>query len=325
MKKNILITGGAGYIGSVLAHELNKKKFNIFIIDNLENGSKQLIPSNCIFHKGDFSDKKILDKVFKNKIDLIIHLAAYVSVEQSIKNEKKYFNNNYTKFKKFIKLTNRKCKNLIFASTASVYKGQFGKLNENSPIKPKNPYAYSKLLSEKFIQNENKSLNYSILRFFNVVGSHTNQKAGLITNKPTHLIKKLCFNVLRKKLNFPIYGKNYPTKDGTAIRDYIHVMDLSCIIIDLMTKMFSENVCKIFNCGYGKGFSVKQVIKEFNEVSKNQALIIYKSRRKGDPSILVSNSKKIQRYLNWKPKYNKLNFIIDNCISWEKKIKKNGY
>jgi len=160
MKKNqinILITGGAGYIGSVLAHDLSENGYNIFIIDNLEKGHLSLIPKSSKFFRGDFSNKKILKQVFKNKIDLIIHLAAYIEVEESTKFKKKYINNNFYKFKSFIQFSKKFCNNLIFASTASVYKSSNNKLTEKSKIEPKNPYAQSKLLAENFlIQNKKK-------------------------------------------------------------------------------------------------------------------------------------------------------------------------
>ena len=325
MKKNqinILITGGAGYIGSVLAHDLSENGYNIFIIDNLERGHISLIPKRSKFFRGDFSNKKILKQVFRNKIDLIIHLAAYIEVEESTKFRKKYINNNFHKFKSFVKFSKKFCNNLIFASTASVYKSSNNKLTEESKLEPKNPYAQSKLLAENFLTRNKKKnkTNFIILRFFNVAGAHKKFKAGHITNKPTHLIKRLCVFALMKKKNFFIYGDKYETPDGTTVRDYIHIADLTKIISMLIPKILKYKVYKIFNCGYGKGYSVKEVFDEFNKLFKYKLTPKIQKERSGDLKILVADPKKIKKFLNWRPEFNKLSLILKSSMKWEKII-----
>ena len=321
-KINILLTGGAGYIGSVLAQHLLEKNYNVFVIDNLTTGHVSLVPKKCIFFQGDFSSKRILKEVFKNRIDIIVHMAAYIEVEESIKKKRKYMDNNYKKFKIFLKFTNKYCKNIIFASTASVYKSKNKLIKENSIIDPINPYAESKLQAENFlISFAEKKINYIILRFFNVAGAHKKLKSGLVTNKPTHLIKRLCVFAVKKKKNFSIFGNSYNTPDGTAIRDYIHVSDLCNIILLIIPKILKKRVSKIFNCGYGKGFSVKEVFEKFNKLSDFKLKPIIKKARKGDVKILVSNSNKIKKFLNWKPQFDNLSLILKSSIRWEKKIK----
>ena len=325
-KTNILLTGGAGYIGSVLAHHLLEKDYNVFIIDNLIAGHVSLMPKKCIFFRGDFSSKKILKKVFKNRIDIIIHMAAFIEVEESIKKKKKYMNNNYKKFKIFVKFTNKYCKNIIFASTASVYKSKDNLIRENSITDPVNPYAQSKLAAENFLINyPEKKINYIILRFFNVAGAHKKLKSGLVTDKPTHLIKRLCVFAVNKKKIFSIFGNNYNTPDGTAIRDYIHVSDLCNIVLLIVPKILNKRVSKIFNCGYGKGFSVKEVFEEFNKLSNFKLVPKIEKARKGDVKILVSDSSKIKKFLNWKPRFNNLSLILKSSLRWEKKIKQENF
>ena len=320
-KINILITGGAGYIGSVLTNNLVNKNYQIFVIDNLERGYKFLLPKNCKFYKGDFSDIKILNKIFKNRIDVIIHLAAYVDVKESTKKRLKYNNNNYVKSKSFINYSIKFCKNFIFSSTAAVYFSNSTKLSEKSTINPISPYAKSKYLVEKYIKNfDSEKINYAILRFFNVVGAHKKLKAGLISNKPTHLIKKLCFYSQNKKKTFFVYGNKYKTKDGTTVRDYIHVLDLCEIIEKLSLKIINNKISKTFNCGYGKGFSVNEVIYEFNKISNFKLTKKYLSKRKGDIQSLIADPKKIKKYLNWTPKFNNLSLILKNSIKWEQYI-----
>lgn len=325
-KTNILLTGGAGYIGSVLAHHLLEKDYNVFIIDNLIAGHVSLVPKKCIFFRGDFSSKKILKQVFKNRIDIIIHMAAHIEVEESIKKKKKYMNNNFKKFKIFLKYTNKYCKNIVFASTASVYKSKDNLIKENSITYPINPYAESKLAAENFLINySKKKINYIILRFFNVAGAHKKLKSGLVTDKPTHLIKRLCVFAVNKKKNFSIFGNNYNTPDGTAIRDYIHVSDLCNIILLIIPKILKKRISKIFNCGYGKGFSVKEVFEKFNKLSNFKLRPKINKARKGDVKILVSDSSRIKKFLNWKPQFDNLSLILKSSIKWEKKIKQENF
>ena len=318
---NILISGGAGYIGSQIAYDLIDKGYDVTIIDNLSTGSKLLVPSKAEFYKCDISNTKILKLIFKKKkIDLVIHLAAYISVEESIKNPKKYYNNNYYKTKKFINfcIKNNILK-IIFSSTAVVYKPSNFKLSEKSLIKPQNPYGKSKLLCEKFLIKK-KKITCVILRYFNVVGADFKLRTGpIINNKSTHLLKKIIkiyFNN-KKKLKLEVYGNNYNTKDGTTIRDYIHINDLS-LIHQRCIKYLSKKKVFIFNCGYGKGFSVLDVINQAKKIFNFN--YIYTKRRKGDCSSLIANNSKLKKKLKLNLRTKSLKKILLSSILWEKKL-----
>ncbi len=323
---NILLTGGAGYIGSVTANYLIDKGHKVFLIDNLSTGNIKNIPKKCNFYKSSITNKKILNKIFKNnRIDIVMHFAAYIDVAESVKKPNKYLKNNYKNCKIFLEIckTNN-VKNIVFSSTAAVYGNTNNKLiSENSHIRPVSPYAKSKLKIEQYLTKK-IFFNYIILRYFNVAGADLKLRSGLISKKKsTHLIKKLCEYFLNGK-SISIYGKDYPSKDGTAIRDFIHVMDLADAHLKSAEYLLKYKKSIILNCGYGNGYSVKQVIDKFNSISKNKKIFFnYKSRRKGDLFRLVAHNKKLKNKLKWKPKYNSLKKILISSLNWEKKIHQN--
>jgi UDP-glucose 4-epimerase len=323
-KKNILLTGGAGYIGSTVAYDLIKFGHNVTIIDNLSTGYKKLIPKKAFFYKTDINNRSNLKKLFKmKKFDLVMHFAAYIKVDESVKKPKKYYVNNFDKTKIFFNsCIDYGITKIIFSSTAAVYGNKLYKVKEGDKLLPKSPYAISKLMCEKFIikRSNQKKCKYIILRYFNVAGSPKNLKTGLIAKKATHLIKKLCEFILGKKNNFFIYGNNYPTKDGTAIRDFIHVSDLSTLHILSMNYLFKSNKSQIFNCGYGKEHSVLEIVKA--GIKKNKEKLKYKfgNKRKGDVGYAVADNTKIKKFLTFKPKYNNINLIIKSALRWERSI-----
>lgn len=325
---NILVTGGAGYIGSKVSFDLLDKGHNVVIIDNLSNSYKKNVPKKSKFYKLDINEKKKIEKlIIKFKIEAVYHFAAHISVEESLKFPKKYFNNNYLKTKKFINLcTKNNIKHFIFSSTASVYGKNLKKVSENSKILPNNPYGISKMKVENYIKRNLSNTNFCILRYFNVAGADKKLRTGQNSrNKATHLIKKLTEAIQNKKLFFNIYGNNYNTKDGTAVRDFIHIEDLSNIHIKILNYM-KKNINKkitIFNCGYGDGFSVYEIIK----IAKKIYNFNYKfsKRRKGDAPYVVANNLKIKKELKWKEKYKSIFKIIDSALKWEKKLKKIRY
>ena len=320
--KNILITGGAGYIGSHVIEKLIKRKKRVFIVDNLVTGYKKLINKKAKFYKLNIlKTKKLRNIILKNKINSVIHLAASLSIGIGEKFPKRYFKNNVIGTQSLLnacKLTG--VKNFIFSSTAAVYKDGLYKVTEKSKIKPKSVYGKTKLKAENIIIKNCKKykINYGILRYFNVVGASPSGNIGLI-NKGDHLFKNLSIEILKKKPIFKVYGQNYKTPDKTTIRDYVHISDLAEIHIKVLDKISLIKKSVILNCGYGKGISVMKVAKEFKTQSKNKVNILIQDRRAGDMEKTVAENKKLLKFIKWKPKYNKLNFLVKNSIKWEQK------
>ncbi len=320
---NILITGGAGYIGSHIAEHLIRKKINVIIIDNLKTGYKRLINKNSVFIKSDINNKNLLIKTIKKyNIHTIIHLAAYLNVSEAEKNKKKYFKTNILGTKSILdSCKNSNVKNFIFSSSCSVYGNIKGSVSEKNKLNPKGYYAYTKLESEKLIINYSKKykLNFGILRYFNVAGASTSGKIGEINPSHGHLIKNLAIQYLKKKPKINIFGNNYNTKDGTCVRDYIHISDLVDIHLKCLKYLNTKKKSFILNCGYGKGYSVNEIVKIFKKLKKNLS-IKYTNRRPGDVDQVYANNNKIKKILRWKPKYNNIRKIIISAINWEKKI-----
>ena len=322
MIKNILITGGAGYIGSHISEVLIKNKKKIFIIDNLSTGYRRLINKKAKFFKVDIlKSKKIREIIIKNKIDSVIHLAANLIIGEGEKYPKKYFKNNVLGTKNLLEsCENTGVKNLVFSSTAAVYKDGQYKVNENSIIKPKSVYGKTKIKAEKIIKRfcKRNKINYCILRYFNIAGSSSSGKIGLI-NESDHLFKNFSREIIKKRPILKIYGDNYDTKDGSCIRDFIHVSDIAEIHYKVLEKINNLNNSKILNCGYNKGISVLEVAKAFKNQSSQKVEILVSKRRKGDLVKIIASNKKLKKFIKWKPKFNNLNTIVKSCISWEKR------
>ena len=323
MVKNILITGGAGYIGSHTAEILIKNKKKVFIVDDLSTGFKKLILKKTKFYKTSILNKKKLKKIIvKNNIDSIIHLAAVLSVGESEKKPKKYNKINVEGTKILLEsIKNTKVKNLIFSSTCAVYKDGFTQVTEKTKLSPSSVYGGTKLKCEKIIKNFCKKykINFGILRYFNVAGASLSGKIGQI-NKGDQLFKNLSVESQKKKPIFRIYGTKYKTKDGTCIRDYIHVSDISDIHYKVLLKIDNFNTSIILNCGYGKGISVSDAIKSFSKYANKNLKIVKLPNRKGDMIKVISNNSKLKKFIKWKPKFNNLNKIVKSCIIWERKI-----
>lgn len=322
--KNILITGGAGYVGSNVAELLIKKKYKIFIIDNLSTGFRRLINKRAKFLKIDLKEKnKVRNLIKDNNIDSVIHLAALLDVNESQKKPKKYFQNNVIGTRNLVNAClNSSVKNFIFSSTAAVYKDGIYKVNEKSPVKPKSNYGKGKLKAEKIIKSKfsKSEINYAILRYFNVCGSSKSNKYGQI-NSYDLLFKNLAKNSIKKNPSINIYGNDYGTKDQTCIRDFIHVSDLADIHFKVLKKINKINTSILINCGYGSGRSVLQVVKAFQKVLRKRIKIIYKPRRKADLSQIIANNLKLKKFLKWKPRYNNLNLMVKSSVRWEKKLR----
>jgi UDP-glucose 4-epimerase len=324
MVKNILITGGAGYIGSHVTEILLKKNKKVFLIDNLSTGHRKLINKKAKFFKLDILNKKQIKKIIdKYKIDSVIHLAASLIISEGQKKPKKYYKNNVIGTKKLIEACkDSSVKNFIFSSTAAIYKDGQYKVSENSIIKPKSIYGKTKIRAEKLIQNfaKKNKINYGILRYFNIAGSSPSKKFGLINKKSDHLFKNFSIEIMKKKPKLKIYGTDYNTKDGSCIRDFIHVYDIAEIHLLILEKINKLNVSKILNCGYNKGTSVLDVAKEFRKQAIKKVNIIYSKRRKNDLVKIIASNNKLTKFIKWKPKFNNLSKIVKSCILWERSM-----
>ncbi len=324
MIKNILITGGAGYIGSHIVEKFLKKNKKLVIVDNLSTGHRQLLNKKTKFIKININNTKKLNSVIReNKIDSIVHLAASLIIEQGEKNPRFFYKNNVLATKSLVNACNgTNVKNLIFSSTAAVYKEGIKSVNEKSKLQPKSIYGKTKLKAEKLIERycKKKKINYAILRYFNVVGSSPSGKIGLI-NKSDHLFKNFSVESLKKTPKFKIYGNDYKTIDGTCIRDFIHVTDIAQIHYKVLDKIDKSNKSKILNCGYGKGISVKQVLRTFKKNVKKDIKIVNLPRRKGDLSEIIASNKNLKKFIKWKPKLSSLNLMVKSSIKWEKKLR----
>jgi UDP-glucose 4-epimerase len=323
--KNILLTGGAGYIGSHVANLLIDKNHDVTIIDSLITGNKTLINPKAKFINCDIAETKNISKVLiNNKFDIVMHFAGLIRVDESVKEPKKYNEFNFEKAKIFLNTCFKYgLKKVIFSSTASVYGNPKNlKVLEEDDLKPLNPYAKTKLKLENYLINKSKSdkIKYIILRYFNVAGADEKLRSGLISKNSTHLIKIASEVAVNKRNEIIINGDDYNTRDGTAVRDYIHVSDLADIHLISAEYLIKNKKSNIFNCGYGKGFSVKEVLKTYNEILDNKIKFKVGPRRPGDNELVIADPNKLIKTMSWKPKYNDLKYILKTAYDWEKKL-----
>ena len=321
---NFLLTGGAGYIGSHAALSLLDAGHNVHVIDDLSTGNESLIPKNAYFTKCNINDEEIISKLIQsNKFDVLMHFAGFIQVEESVKNPKKYFDNNTENSTKLFETCKSNGLNkIVFSSTAAAY-GSVSEnklINENTNLNPQNPYAESKIKTENFLFENKDDYKFIILRYFNVAGADNKLRSGQISKKSTHLIKILSEVVVGKRDHIEIFGNDYNTSDGTAIRDYIHVSDLADIHLEVAKYLIEKLESNLFNCGYGNGFSVLDVINTTNKICENKINYKFSRRREGDVEKLIAETSKISKYIQWQPKYNDLEEIINSSIKWEEKI-----
>jgi UDP-glucose 4-epimerase len=325
MKKQILVTGGAGYIGSHTIKQLGEAGYDIVVYDNLSTG----IASNVIYGKlalGDLADREQLGQVFAaHQFDAVLHFAASISVPDSVVQPLAYYSNNTANTLNLLHCCQKFGVNkLIFSSTAAVYgQPETNPITEDTIPQPLNPYGSSKLMSERIIQDYAiaSDLKYVILRYFNVAGAEISGTLGQSGKKASHLIKVTCDAALGRRSSVGIFGTDFDTPDGTGIRDYIHVDDLARAHIDALIYLNGDrSQSQILNCGYGQGYSVRQVIEKVKEISGVDFTVIEAERRAGDPACVISAADRITKILNWQPRYNDLDLIVRTALNWEKKL-----
>lgn len=333
---NILVTGGAGYIGSHVVKQLvDHQDVNVVIIDNLCGGTFDSIPilrsmfkkhSRFEFIQLDLSDFSSVEEVFmSHQFDAVIHFAAHLQVGESVEKPLKYYMNNTLNTTNLINLCIKYNVNkFIFSSTAAVY-GEPDEvpIKETTTKAPINPYGMSKYMSEIVLQDTakaNQDFKFVILRYFNVAGADLNGEIGECHEPETHLIPLIIHAALGKREKIMMFGDDYETHDGSCIRDYVHVEDLAAAHIKALDYLKEKNTSNVFNCGYGHGFSVKEVISTVKKVSSVNFKVEVAPRRAGDPAILVSDNTKIMREMGWTPKYDDIELICKTALEWEKKI-----
>lgn len=319
----ILITGGAGYIGSHVVKALSKSgKHDITIFDNLSTGHKEAVTAGELV-VGDLNNTQFLDDLFKQKkFDAVLNFAGSIKVPESVVNPLKYYLNNTTNTLSLLSLCSKYgVKKFIFSSTAATYGIPEGGLcKEDSPLAPINPYGHSKLMTEQMLKDvaASSDLKFVILRYFNVAGADPECNIGQSFPEPFHLINVASEAAAGKRAKVEIFGTDYPTPDGTCIRDYIHVSDLAEAHVKALEYLERGGKSEILNCGYGHGFSVKEVITQVKKVTGVAFKVIESERRPGDPASLTAKADRIQSVLGWKPQYDDLNTIIKTAFEWEK-------
>lgn len=317
--KVIFIIGGAGYIGSHMAKYISlKNSYKIIIIDNLSTGHK-ILAKYGIFEYADIHDSNRLNDLFKKySPQAVMHFSAFSIVSESMNDPYKYYYNNVSGTLNLLKvMLNNNCFNFIFSSTAAVFgEPEYIPIDENSPKKPINPYGKSKLMVENILKDFNTSygLKYIIFRYFNAAGHDPDGELYEFHEPETHLLPiiKQTANGIRKSIS--IFGTDYNTKDGTCIRDYIHVLDLAKAHLLGLEYLIKEGVSNDFNLGNGKGFSVREVINRYKFLSKKDFKVIETKRREGDPAILISSSLKAKNILGWEPDFKNIDEIIKTIL-----------
>lgn len=324
----VLLTGGAGYIGSHTAKVLSQAGYQPVIYDNLSTGFLEAVPADFQLIKGDVRDKAKLTQVLSSeKIQAVIHFAAKLSVKESVLKPLEYYDTNTGGMIALLEsMQAAQVKNIVFSSTAAL----FGDAIQNRPIReddvksPLNPYGTSKLMSELILEDarQTEAIRYCSLRYFNVAGASEDLSGGQRTIDASHLIHLGVQAATGKRAFLELFGTDYPTKDGSCIRDYIHVQDLADIHLLALNKLLKDGISTHYNCGYGVGYSVREVIAMIKKVSGVDFKVVESLRRQGDASSLIADSSKLKKELNWQPKRNSLELICRTAYEWEIRAKK---
>ena len=322
MNRKVLVTGGAGYIGSHVVRQLGEADYDVVVYDNCSTGVAQAVLHGELII-GDLGDIDRLYQVFgKHQFSAVLHFAASLVVPESVAQPLDYYANNTRNTLNLLRCCSIMGVNkLIFSSTAAVYgEPRENPVTELTPTLPINPYGRSKLMSEWMIQDHGLAshLRYVILRYFNVAGADLGGRIGQNSSNATHLIASACNAALNRQPEFKIFGNDFPTPDGTGIRDYIHVEDLAAAHVDGLRYLEQDGESQILNCGYGKGYSVRQVVERVKAIAGVNFPVIEVARRPGDPACVTADAEKIKQVLNWQPKYSNLDHIISSFLAWER-------
>lgn len=320
----VLVLGGAGYIGSHTVYELIENGAEVVIIDNLETGFAEAVHPEAVFYQGDLRDRSFLDTVLAKEkdIDAVIHFAANSQVGESMTNPLKYYDNNLCGTKTLLEaLVAHGIDKIVFSSTAATYgEPECIPIQEGDKTEPTNAYGETKLSMEKMFKWVEKAhgMRYVSLRYFNACGAHKSGEIGEAHNPETHLIPLILQVPLGKREHIAVFGTDYPTKDGTCIRDYIHVTDLAAAHILAVKYLMAGNKSDIFNLGNGVGFTVREVIEMAEKVTGESIKVVETDRRAGDPAVLIASSEKAKTILGWNPKHDSLSEIIKSAWKWHK-------
>lgn len=323
-RETVLVTGGAGYIGSHVARQLAEEGYGVVVLDNLSTGFAEAVLDGELV-VGDTSDRELVTRLIKERnIGAVLHFAAHIVVPESVAEPLKYYGNNTCKTRALLESCHENgVEKFIFSSTAAVYGIPEGSAaDEKSTLAPINPYGLSKLMSEWMLRDLGaaSTMRYVALRYFNVAGADPQGRIGQRTPQATHLIKVACEHVVGKRDGVAIFGTDYPTPDGTGVRDYIHVEDLSAAHILALRYLEHGGASQTLNCGYGHGYSVREVLDAVARVSGKRLNICEEPRRPGDPPALIARADRIRQTLGWQPQHDDLDFIVRTALNWERKL-----
>jgi UDP-glucose 4-epimerase len=322
----VLVTGGAGYIGSHAVLALKDAGFPVVVIDNLTTGFRWAVPADVPFVQADIADESALDQICaQHGIGAILHFAGSIIVPESVENPLKYYLNNTVKSRTLIESAVRNnVRHILFSSTAAVYGiPEIVPVAEDAPIAPINPYGASKRMTELMLADCALAygFNYAALRYFNVAGADPGGRTGQSTKNATHLIKVAVEAALGKRPKVQVFGTDYPTPDGTGVRDYIHVSDLAAAHVEALKHLIAEPKASFTaNCGYSRGFSVQEVLDSVDRVTNQKIVRELGPRRAGDPAELVADNRRILSLLDWKPQHQDLDFIVKTAHAWERSL-----